>query len=136
MSNLDYILLKNASFDKKAVINKFTDLIDDILTQFKADGFADAIAGIAKCVPDEAKLGLIDGAIKGKCEILKVTGQLTDEQFNNYVPRILANLTINEQFYLLAHMNLALVNPKAEEPNPVFANLVYSIIKQILIRYI
>lgn len=133
MSNLDYILLKNTNFDKKAVINKFANLIDDILVQFKADGFADAIAGIAKCVPDEAKLGLIDGAIKGKCEILQVTGHLTDKQFDNYVPRILANLTINEQFYLLAHMNLTLVNPKVDEPNLVFANLVYSIVRSTLI---
>ena len=133
MSNLDYILLKNANFDKKAVIGKFANLIDDILAQFKADGFDEAIAGIAKCVPDEAKLGLIDGAIKGKCEILKVTGQLADKQFDNYVPRILANLTINEQFYVLAHMNLAVINPKADEPNSIFANLVYTIIKQIIV---
>ena len=133
MSNIDYILLKNSNFDKKAVINKFTNLIDDILAQFKADGFADAIAGIARCVPDEAKLGLIDGAIKGKCEILKVTGWLTDKQFDNYVPRILANLTINEQFYLLAQMNLTLTNPQVDEPNPAFASLVYSIIRHNLI---
>ncbi len=130
MSNLDYILLKNSNFDKKAVINKFANLIDDILAQFKADGFADAIAGIARCVPDEAKLGLIDGAIKGKCEILKVTEWLTDKQFDNYVPRILANLTINEQFYVLAHMDLTLLRNKAEAPDPVFANLVYSIIRE------
>lgn len=133
MSNIDYILLKNSNFDKKAVINKFANLIDDILAQFKADGFADAIAGIAKCVPDEAKLGLIDGAIKGKCEILKVTAQLTDKQFDNYVPRILASLTINEQFYVLAHIDLTLLRTKTEEPNPVFANLVYYVIKQNLV---
>ncbi len=133
MSNLDYILLKNTNFDKKAVINKFANLIDDILVQFKADGFADAIAGIAKCVPDEAKLGLIDGAIKGKCEILKVTDLLTDGQFNNYVPRILANLTINEQFYVLAHIDLSLLRNKVEEPNLVFANTVYSIIRSRII---
>lgn len=133
MSNLDYILLKNTSFDKKAVMGKFANLIDDILAQFKADGFADAIAGIAKCVPDEAKLGLIDGAIKGKCEVLKVTGQLADKQFDNYVPRILANLTLNEQFYVLAHMELTSVNPKVDEPNPVFASLVYSIVRNIVI---
>lgn len=133
MSNIDYILLKNSNFDKKAVINKFANLIDDILAQFRADGFADAIAGIAKCVPDEAKLGLIDGAIKGKCEILKVTGHLTDKQFDNYVPRILANLTINEQFYVLAHTDLTLLRNKVEEPDPVFANLVYSIIRSTLV---
>lgn len=135
MSNIDYILLKNSNFDKKAVINKFANLIDDILAQFKADGFADAIAGIAKCVPDEAELGLIDGAVKGKCEILKVTGHLTDKQFDNYAPRILANLTINEQFYVLAHMELTSVNPKVDEPNPVFANLVYSIIRQNMVNH-
>ena len=39
MSNIDYILLKNSNFDKKVVINKFINLIDDILAQFKADGF-------------------------------------------------------------------------------------------------
>ena len=134
MSNIDYILLKDASFDNSAVTAKFVNLIDNILAQFKADGFADAIAGVAKCVPDEAKLGLIDGAIKGKCEILKVTGHLTDKQFDNYVPRVLAELSLNEQFYLLAHMNLALVNPQVEEPNPVFANLIYSIIRRILLK--
>lgn len=134
MSNIDYILLKDASFDNSAVTAKFVNLIDNILAQFKADGFADAIAGVAKCVPDEAKLGLIDGAIKGKCEILKVTGHLTDKQFDNYVPRVLAELSLNEQFYLLAHMNLALVNPQVEEPTPVFANLIYSIIRRILLK--
>lgn len=133
MSNIDYILLKNAGFDNSAVTAKFTNLIDDILEQFRVDGFADAIAGVARCVPDEAKLGLIDGAIKGKCEILKVAGHLTHKQFDNYVPKILANLTINEQFYILAHMNLTLVNPKVDEPNPTFANLVYSIIRYLLV---
>lgn len=110
--------------------------MDDILAQFRADGFADAIAGIAKCVPDEAKLGLIDGAIKGKCEALKVTGRLTDKQFDNYVPRILANLTINEQFYVLAHMDLILLRSKVAEPDPVFANLTYSVIKHTLVKLV
>ena len=83
-------------------------------------------------MPDEAKLGLIDGAIIGKCKLLKVSGHLTNKQFDYYMPRILAGLSINEQFYILAHMNLALVNPKVEEPNPVFANLVYSIVRYTL----
>ena len=133
MLNIDYILQKEADFDKNVVITKFVELIDDVLAQFRADGFADAIVGIAKCVPDEAKLGLIDGAIIGKCKLLKVSRYLTEKQFDDYIPRILAGLSINEQFYILAHMNLVLVNPKIYEPNPVFANLVYSIIKQTLI---
>lgn len=118
------------------VIKKFANLVDDVLAQFREDGFIDALVGIARCVPGEAELGLIDGAIKGKCEMLTATCKLTDKQFDNHIPSILAKLTINEQFYILANINLALVNPEVDKPNPVFANLVYSIIKQILIRYI
>lgn len=133
MSNIDYILLKNTSFDKRIVIKKFANLIDDILAQFKDDGFADALAGIARCVPGEAELGLIDGAIKGKCKALKVAGYLSGKQFDNYVPQILANLTINEQFYILAHIDLSLVKPNVEKPALVFANLVYYILKKSLV---
>ena len=134
MSHADYIVLQSTNFDKNSIINKFSKLLDDILAQFKEDHFDEAIASIAKAVPDEAKLGLIDGAIMGKCKLLKVSGHLTGKQFDDYVPRIFAELTINEQFYILAHMNLVLVNPKIDEPNSVFANLVYSIIRHNLVR--
>lgn len=129
MLHADYILLRSVNFNKDLIINKFSNLLDDILEQFRADGFDKAVATIAKCVPGEAHLGLIDGAIKGKCEKLQVTGYLTNKQFDNYVPRIFANLTINEQFYVLAHTDLTLLRTKADEPSPVFANLVYSIIR-------
>ena len=133
MSHADYILLQPTKFNKNSLIARFDKLIEDILKQFRDDQLDKAITSIVKCVPDEAKLGLIDGAIAGKCKALKILNELTHTKFDNYVPKILGRFSINEQFYILAHMNLELVNPKPEEPNPVFANLVYSIIRHFLV---
>ena len=76
MSHADYILLQPTKFNKNSLILRFDKLIDDILQQFRDDQLDKAIASIAKCVPDETKLGLIDGTIASKCKVLKIYNEI------------------------------------------------------------
>lgn len=71
MSHIDYILLQPTQFDKNIIV---------------------------KCVPDEASLGLIDGAIAGKFNQLKASAKFNNKKFANYNPKILAQFSLNEQF--------------------------------------
>lgn len=127
------------ALNHQAVFNKFNKLIDDIVAQFKLDGLVDAIQIVAKCVPDEANLGFIDTVIKSKCELLPVNGTLSETKFAktahaNDTPKIFAQLTLNEQFYILAHMDLTLIINEVDTPNPAFADLVCVIVRNTLLE--
>lgn len=117
MFHANDILLQSRSFDKNSTQNKFSELIYNILAQFKAEHLDRLINSTGKYVSDEkVNTDLIDGIIKGRCSSLKM----------------LPELSIREQFYILAHMNLDLVTPEMEKPSPVFSNLIYSIIRQAM----
>ncbi|MCC2626220.1 MAG: hypothetical protein K0R14_2093 [Burkholderiales bacterium] len=113
------ILLHSRPFDRTSTINKFEDLVYDILGQFKSEHLDRLIYLANKRVPDiEIRRSLIDGIISGRCSKLK---------------KLFSNLSINEQFFILAHLNLDLLTPKVEDPNPVFVSMVHSFIHDLII---
>ncbi len=113
------ILLQSRPFDKTNTINKFEDLVYDVLGQLKLEHL-DRLAYSAKKHVSDIKLrnNLIDGIIGKRC--------------NSY-QKIFSNLSINEQLYIMAHLNLDLLSPKVEDPNPVFVSLVSSFVRELLI---
>jgi|SRR6185437_509430 len=118
MFHADYILLQSRPFDKNSIIDKFSDLVYDVLAQLKLEHLDRMIHSVDKHVSDEkVRMDLIDGIISSRCNSLKM----------------FSNLSINEQFYVLAHLNLDLVSSKVEEPNPVFVSLVQSLVRELII---
>ncbi|MCC2625792.1 MAG: hypothetical protein K0R14_1665 [Burkholderiales bacterium] len=119
MFHADYILLQSRPFDKTSVINKFEDLVYDVLGQLKLEHLDRLVYSARKHVPDiNLRNNLIDGIISSRCGSYK---------------KIFSNLSINEQFYILAHLNLDLLSPKVEDPNPVFVRLISSFVRELLI---
>ncbi|HLX54889.1 MAG TPA: hypothetical protein VKR58_13170 [Aquella sp.] len=119
MFHADYILLQSRPFDKNTIINKFSDLVYDVLAQFKLEHLDRLIYSADKYVSDgKVRNNLIDGIISSRC---------------NSLGKMFSNLSINEQFYVLAHLNLDLITPKVEEPSPVFVSLVQSFVRQLII---
>jgi len=118
MFHADYILLQSRPFDKNSIINKFSDLVYDVLAQFKLEHLDRLVHSVDKYVSDDkVRNNLIDGIISSRCNSLKM----------------FSDISINEQFYILAHLNLGLVTPKVEEPNPVFVSLVNSFVRELII---
>jgi hypothetical protein len=118
MFHADYILLQSRPFDKNSIINKFSDLVYDVVAQFKLEHLDRLIYSVGKDISDDdVKNNLIDGLISRRCNSLK---------------KMFSNLSINEQFYVLAHLNLDLVIPKVEEPSPVFVSLVQSFVRELI----
>ncbi|MCE3267763.1 MAG: hypothetical protein K0R49_15 [Burkholderiales bacterium] len=118
MFHADYILLQSRPFNKTSIINKFSDLVYDILGQFKLEHIDRLIYSVDRYVSDEkVRTDLVDGIIRSRCNSLKM----------------FSNLSINEQFYVLAYLNLDLVTPIVEEPNPVFVSLVHSLIRELIV---
>lgn len=132
MSHANYILLQSKVLEMDSIINKFSRLIDNVLAQLKEEKLHKSVASIIKCIPEEDKLGLISGLIQSKCQSLNVYDESTDENTDNCNSKVLSLLSLNEQFYVLAHANLDLVRPKVEVPNSIFVDLVYTIIRDRL----
>jgi hypothetical protein len=113
------ILLHSRPFDKTSTINKFEDLVYDILGQFKSEHLDRLIYLTSKRVSDiEIRRGLIDGIISGRCSKLK---------------KLFSDISINEQFFVLAHLNLDSLTPKVENPNPIFVSMVHSFVRDLII---
>jgi hypothetical protein len=113
------ILLHSRPFDRTSTINKFEDLVYDILGQFKSEHLDRLIHSVGEDISDnEVRGSLIDGIISGRCSKLK---------------KLFSNLSINEQFFVLAHLNLDLLTLKVENPNPIFVSLVHSFIHDLII---
>lgn len=112
------ILHQSRPFDRKSIIDKFSDLIYDILGQFKAEHLDRLIYSTDKHVPDkEDRKALIDGIIKGRC---------------NSLQKMFTSLSINEQFYIVAHLNTDLLSTKVEEPSPIFVDLVCRVLYEAI----
>lgn len=119
MFHADYILLQSRPFDKNSIINKFSDLVYDVLAQFKAEHLDRLIHSADKHVTEEkVRMDLINGIIRGRCNSLK---------------RMFSELSINEQFYVMAHLNLDLISPKVEDPSPAFVSLISSYIREMIL---
>jgi len=119
MFHADYILLQSRPFDKNSVINKFEDLVYDVLGQLKLEHLDRLIYSTRKHVSDiSLQNNLIDGIISRRCNSLK---------------KIFSNLSINEQFFIAAHLNLDLLSPKVENPNPVFVSLISSFVRELIV---
>jgi hypothetical protein len=117
MFHADYIILQSRPFDKNSVMLKFSDLLYDVLGQFKAEHLNRLIHSVGEDIPDEKiRNDLIDSLISSRCNSLKM----------------LSNLSLNEQFFALAHINLDLLNTKVEDPNPVFVKLVQSLLREMI----
>ena len=117
MFHANDILLQSNSFDGNSIKNKFSTLICNIIDQLKAEHLDRLIHSSIKYVPNESKIDVIDGIIKGRCHSLK----------------ILPKLSKTEQFYILANINLDLIIPQLEETAPAFSSLVYSIVREMII---
>jgi hypothetical protein len=119
MFHTEYILLQSRPFNKTSIINKFSDLVYDVLGQFKAEHLNRLIHSVGEDISDEKiKMDVIDGIISKRCNSLK---------------KLFSSLSINEQFYVMAHLNLDLLTPKVEYPNPVFVNLVHSFVREMIL---
>ncbi len=119
MFHTEYILLQSRPFNKNSIINKFSDLVYDVLGQFKQEHLDRLIYSVGEDISDEkVRMDVIDGIISKRCNSLK---------------KLFSNLSINEQFYVLAHLNLDLLTPKVERPNPVFVNLVHSFVREMIL---
>jgi hypothetical protein len=113
------ILLHSRPFDKTNTINKFNDIVYDILGQFKLEHLDRLIYLTNKRVSDiEIRNSLIDGIITGRCSKLK---------------KLFSDISINEQFFVLAHLNLDSLTPKVENPNPIFVSMVHSFVRDLII---
>ncbi|MCC2624574.1 MAG: hypothetical protein K0R14_447 [Burkholderiales bacterium] len=113
------ILLQSRPFDKISVINKFEDLVYDVLGQLKSEHLDRLVYSARKHVSDPLlRNNLIDGIISRRCDTYK---------------KIFSNLSINEQFYILAHLNLDLLSPKVEDPSPIFVSLVSSFVRELIV---
>lgn len=118
MFHADYILHQSRPFDKNSVIFKFSDLVYDVLAQFKSEHLDRLIHSVDKGVTDEnVQIDLIDGIIRSRCNSMK---------------KMFSNISINEQFFILAHLNMDLLTPKVEEPNPVFVDLICGIVREMI----
>ncbi len=114
MFHANDILLHSSLLDEKSIQIKFSQLIQSIIDILKMEHLDRLIHSSTKHVPPEARVSLVDGIIRGRCDYLKT----------------LLNLSINEQYHILAKTDMALITPhKVEELNPTFANLVYSIVR-------
>jgi hypothetical protein len=119
MFHAEYILHQSRPFDKTSIINKFSDLVYDVLGQFKLEHLDRLIHSADKYVSDnKVRNDLIDGILLSRCDSLK---------------KMFSGLSINEQFYVLAHLNLDLLTPKVEDPNPVFVSLVRSFVRELIV---
>jgi hypothetical protein len=119
MSHAADILLQSRPFDKNSVINKFEDLVYDVLGQLKLEHLDRLVYSARKNVSDiNLRNNLIDAIISRRCDSLK---------------KIFSNLSINEQFYIMAHLNLDLLSPKVEDPNPIFVSLISSFVRELLV---
>ncbi|MCC2625647.1 MAG: hypothetical protein K0R14_1520 [Burkholderiales bacterium] len=117
MLHADHIILQSRPFNKNSVMLKFSDLLYDVLGQFKLEHLDRLIHSVGEDIPDEKiQSELIDGLVSSRCNSLKM----------------LSNLSINEQFFVLAHLNLDLLNTKVEDPNPVFVKLVQSFVREMI----
>lgn len=118
MFHTAHILLQSRSFDKNSIAYKFSDLVYDIRAQFRQEHLDSMIRSTEKYVSDEkVRTNLIDGIVSSRCSQLK---------------KKFAELSINEQYYVLAHLNLGLLIPKVEEPSPVFVSLVQSLVCEMI----
>jgi len=118
MLHTAHILLQSRPFDKNSIAFKFSDLVYDVLAQLKLEHLDKLIYSVDKYASDDkVKNGLIDGLIGSRCNLLK-------EKFSE--------LSINEQFYVLAHLNLELLTPNVEEPSQIFASLVHSLVREMI----
>jgi hypothetical protein len=118
MFHASYILHQSRPFDQNLVINKFSDLICDVLGQFKLEHLDRLIHCIGEDISDKkVRDDLIDGMIRTRC---------------NQLERIFSDLTLNEQFFILAHLNLDLLTTKVEKPSPVFVDMVCSIVHEAI----
>jgi hypothetical protein len=113
------ILLQSRPFDKTNTINKFDDLVYDVLGQLKLEHLDRLVYSAMKHVSDiKLRNNLIDGIIGKRCDSLQ---------------KIFSNLSINEQLFILAHLNLDLLTPKVEDPNPIFVRLISSFVRELII---
>lgn len=114
------ILLQSRPFNKNSISFRFSDLIYDVYAQFKEEHVDRLIYSVDKHgTYDEVKNSLVNGIISSRCNLLK--------------KRMSEKLSINEQFYVLAHLDLGFLIPKVEDPSPVFVSLVQSIVHDIII---
>lgn len=121
MFHTNDILLYSRSFDKNSIALKFSDLIYDIYAQFKEEHVDRLVHSVDKHgTYDEVKNSLVNGIISGRCNLLKK--KMSEE------------LSINEQFYILAHLNLDLLTSKVEDTNSVFVSLVESFVRDMIIK--
>lgn len=121
MFHTDDIVLYSRHFDKNSIAFKFSDLIYDIYAQFKEEHLNRLIYSVDKHgTYDEVKNSLVKGIISSRCNLLK--------------KKMSEALPINEQFYILAHLNLDLLTPKVGDTNPVFVSLVESFVQNMIVK--
>lgn len=112
------IINQSRPFDKDSIIDKFTELLYDLHAQFKLEHLDRLIHSADKYISDlKVENSLIDGIISSRCNAFK---------------KMFSALSLNEQFYILAHFNLDLLTPRVEDPNPVFMSLVNSLVREMI----
>ena len=113
------ILLHSRPFDKTYTINKFENIVYGILGQFKLEHLDRLIHSVGKDIPNfDVRDSVVSGIISGRCSKLK---------------KLFSDMSINEQFFCLAHLNLDSLTPKVEDPNPIFVSVVHSFVRDLII---
>ncbi|MCC2625537.1 MAG: hypothetical protein K0R14_1410 [Burkholderiales bacterium] len=119
MFHADYILHQSRPLDKTSIINKFSDLVYDVRGQFKLEHLDRLIHSVSEDITDiKIQNDIIDGILSKRCDSLA---------------KMFSSLSINEQFFVLAHLNLDLVTPKVQEPNPIFVSLVQCFVRELIV---
>ncbi len=119
MHHASDILLHSRPFDRTYTINKFDNIVYGILGQFKLEHLDRLIHSVGEDISDfSVRSSVIDGIISGRCSKLK---------------KLFSNISINEQFFILAHLNLGSLTPKVEDPNPIFVRMVHSFVRDLIV---
>ncbi|MCE3267822.1 MAG: hypothetical protein K0R49_74 [Burkholderiales bacterium] len=126
MFHASNILLQSNKLDKNSVINKFNDLVNNVLGQLNTEHLNRLIDSATKYIPANARPDLIDGIVSGRCRSLDFRPLTTNSKFKE---QRVKNLTINEQFYLLAHLDLERIYPKIGKLNPDFIRTLQIVIR-------
>ncbi|MCE3267824.1 MAG: hypothetical protein K0R49_76 [Burkholderiales bacterium] len=139
MLHASNILQQSLPFDKNSVDKKFTDLINGILNQLKEEKFDKLLDSTIKQTPCNSRRKLINGMIKGRCENFDLKPPVSNG-YSQIKKERLKNLTLNEQFYLLAHIDFKSIdnwtNPRPDNLNSEFVSIVQSIISEKLLKLV